>query len=100
MGGLDIKRKIQPHIVGNAVFVAVCIVGHVFAIIRVVILSGRQRRRTACGVVEVARKTVSLGKLEVEHGLHLMRSVVFRRIPLAIVQRHGHALVVLTEQGA
>ena len=41
MSRLDIERKIQSHIVRNAVGVAVCIVGHVFLIVRVVVFAGR-----------------------------------------------------------
>ncbi len=65
----------------------------------VVILTGWQRRRTTGGIVEVAGEAVALRKLQVEHSLHLVGPVVFGRIPLAVVQGHGHPLVILTEQG-
>ena len=100
MGRLYIKRQIQAHIVRDPVGVAVCIVGHVFLVIRVVILAGRQRRRTTSGIVEVAGEAVSLGKLIVEHSFHLMGPVILCRIPFSIVQRHSHPLVVLAEHGA
>ena len=54
MGRLDIERKVQTHIVGNTVRVAVRIIGHEFLVVRIVILACWQRRRTAGGVVEVA----------------------------------------------
>ena len=100
MGWLDVERKVQTHIVRYTVGVAVCIIWHIALTMRVQVLAGRERHRTACGIVEVAGETVSFSKRIVEHSLALMRSVIFRRIPLTVVQRHCHPLVILTEQRA
>ena len=54
VSGLDIECKVQTHIVGNTVGVAVGIIGHEFLIVRIVIFACWQRCRTAGGVVEVA----------------------------------------------
>ena len=67
---------------------------------RVVITAGRYGCGATCGIVKIAREAVSLSKLEIEHGLQFMWSVVFRWIPLAVVQRCGNSLVVLTKQRA
>ena len=54
VGRLDIECKVQTHIVGNTVSVAVGIIGHELLVVRVVILACWQRRRAAGGVVKVA----------------------------------------------
>ena len=94
---LYVKRQVQSHVVRNTVCVAVGVVRHVLLVARVVIPSCRHCCWSACGIVEVAREAVSLCNLVVQHSLHVVRTVVFRWIPLSVVQRHSHALVVLLQ---
>ena len=98
--GLDVVGEVKTHVVGQAAGVSVGVVRHVRLIVHVVVLSRRQCRGAAGRVVEVAREAVALGELVVEHGLHLVGPVVVGGVPLAVVQRHGHPLVVLTHQRA
>ena len=97
VGRLYVECQVQSHVVGYAIGVAIGIEWHVSLGVRVVVLTCRHRGGSACGVVEVAREAVSLGNLVVQHGLHVVWTVVLRWIPLAVVQRHGHALVVLLQ---
>ena len=94
---LYVKRQVQSHIIRNTVCVAVGVVRHILLVVRVVIPSCRHCCRAASGIVEVAREAVSLSNLVVQHRLHVVRTVVFRWIPLSVVQRHSHALVVLLQ---
>ena len=94
---LYVKRQVQSHVVRNTVCVAVGVVRHVLLVARIIIPTSRHCGWSACGIVKVAREAVSLCNLIVQHSLHVVRSVVFRWIPLSVVQRHSHALVVLLQ---
>ena len=100
MACLHIEREVHAEIIRHPITVAVGVIDLVHSQLLVVILSGRNGSRATGAIIGIQRQAVSAGELIVTHKLEVVRFVIFRWIPVAIVNRTLDALVVLTKEGA